>query len=54
MLPYLVEPESSRTICCKVYKRIVVVLGGFIPEVFEVFPRSVYRELSRESVVFTV
>ena len=45
MILYLVEPESSRTLCCKVYKRIDVVLRWFFP--------GVLRELSRESVVFT-
>ena len=32
MLLYLVEPESSRTLCCKVYKLICVT-----------FKRSVFR-----------
>ena len=29
MLLYLVEPESSRILCCKVYKRIGVVFRWF-------------------------
>ena len=45
MLLYLVVPESSRTFCCKVYKRIGVVFRWFFSGVF--------RDLSRESVVFT-
>ena len=31
MLLYLVEPESSRTLCYKVYKRIGVVFRWFFP-----------------------
>ena len=45
MLLCLVEPESSRILCCKVYKRIGVVFRFFFPGVF--------REQSRDSVVFT-
>ena len=29
MLLYLVEPESSRTLCCKVYKPVAVVFKCF-------------------------
>ena len=43
----LVEPESSRILCCKVYKRIGVAFRWFFPE--ECFK----REQSCESVVFT-
>ena len=32
MLLYLVEPESSRTFCCKVYKRIGEVFKWFFPK----------------------
>ena len=39
MLLYLVRPESSRTFCCKEYKRIGVVFKM-------VFPRSVERIIS--------
>ena len=36
MMLYLVEPESSRTLCCKVYKWIDVVFRGvFYRECFE-------------------
>ena len=41
MFLYLVRPESSRTFCCKVYKRIGVAFRWFFPGVF------------CESVVFT-
>ena len=42
MFLYLVRPESSRILCCKVYKRLGVVFRGlFFPGVF------------CESVVFT-
>ena len=41
MFLYLVRPESSRILCCKVYKRIGVVFRWFFPGVF------------CESVVFT-
>ena len=41
MLLYLIRPESSRTFCCKAYKRIGVVFKWFFPGVF------------CESVVFT-
>ena len=49
MLLHLVEPESSRTLCCKVYiiKRIGVVFKWF-------YPTSAFRENNLcESVVFT-
>ena len=46
MLLYLVELESSRILCCKVYKRIGVVFRWFY------FP-GVFREESRDSLVFT-
>ena len=46
MLLYLVEPESSGILCCKVYKRIGVVFRWYF------FP-GVFKEYSRESVVFT-
>ena len=41
MFLYLVVPESSRILCCKVYKLISVVFRWFFPGVF------------CESVVFT-
>ena len=40
MLLYLVEPESSRTLCCKVYKWIDVV-----------FRRVFYRECFEECFI---
>ena len=41
MLLYLVQPESSRTFCLKVYKRIAVM---FKKE--KVFSRSVYSSVT--------
>ena len=40
LLLYLVQPESSRIFCCKVYKLIGVVFRRFL------FPRSVERIIS--------
>ena len=41
MLLYLVEPESSRTLCSKVYRWIDVVFRGvFYGECFEECPIS--------------
>ena len=40
MLLYLVQPESSRTFCLKVYKRIAVIFKR------EGFSRSVYSSVT--------
>ena len=52
MLLYLVRPESSRTFCCKVYKRIGVVFTWFFPGVF--CESVVFAEVRRRSRVLSV
>ena len=52
MLLYLVRPESSRTFCCKVYKRIGVVFRWFFPGVF--CESVVFTEVRRGSRVLSV
>ena len=50
MFLYLVRPESSRTFCCKVYKRIGVVFRWlFFPGVF--CESVVFTEVRRRSRV---
>ena len=49
MFLYLVQPESSRTFCCKVYKRIGVVFRWFFPGVF--CESVVFTEVRRRSCV---
>ena len=53
MFLYLVRPESSRTFCCKVYKRIGVVFRWwFFPGVF--CESVVFTEVRRRSRVLSV
>ena len=47
MFLYLEVPESSRTFCCKVYKRIGVVFRWFFPGVF--YESVVFTEVWRRS-----
>ena len=49
MFLYLVRPESSRTFCCKVYKRIGIVFRLFFPGVF--CESVVFTEVRRRSRV---
>ena len=49
MFLYLGVPESSRILCCKVYKRIAVVLRWFFPGVF--CESVVFTEVRRRSRV---
>ena len=52
MFLYLEVPESSRTFCCKVYKRIGVVFRWFFPGVF--CESVVFTEVRRRSRVLSV